>query len=271
MCLISNITNEKNGIVTVLEEKRHNLSDGDYVIFDDIQGMTELNKQKPQPVKIITPYSFSIGDTSNYHPYSNRGYFLQVKQPTTLHFNSFMELLTKYESDRILYEKINSDHGNSMTMHIAFQGLDEYRKNNNNQYPKYGNRKDAEEVLKYCKEIIKTQNNNSMVEINEDLIIRFAMQSKGEISPFSAAVGGVVGQEVLKACSNKYTPINQFFYLDCSETLPSEILDESILLYILLSSLLSFLCFILFVYLFYITPFLLFFLYFFFYLLLLFR
>lgn len=227
MCLISNITNEKNGIVTVLEEKRHNLTDGDYIIFDDIQGMTELNKQNPQPVKVINPYSFSISDTTNYHAYTNRGYFIQVKQPTTLHFHSLSELLLKNE----IWENVCCDNGNAITMHIAFQGLDEFIKVNN-RYPKYGNKKDAEEVLKYAKEI-KSKINFSL-EINEDLITRFALQSKGEISPFCAAVGGIASQEILKACSNKYTPINQFFYLDSSETLPNEILDESMYFILLL-------------------------------------
>lgn len=35
----------------------------------------------------------------------------------------------------------------------------------------------------------------------------------------SALIGGVVGQEVLTACSGKFMPIKQWFYFDASETL----------------------------------------------------
>ena len=35
----------------------------------------------------------------------------------------------------------------------------------------------------------------------------------------SALIGGVVGQEVLTACSGKFMPIKQWFYYDASETL----------------------------------------------------
>lgn len=217
MCLISNITNDKNGIVNVLEEKRHNLSDGDYVKFSDIQGMTELNDLPPQPIKVITPYSFSIGDTSNYHQYTNRGYVLEVKQPQKIHFDLLEKLLSSND-----YGMFNSDNGNSYTMHVGFQALDLFIKKNK-RFPNYGSEEDAKEVVENAKEIkLKLD-----VDIDENLIYRFALQSKGSISPFAALIGGIVGQEVLKACSNKYTPIHQFLYFDCSETLPDEELPES--------------------------------------------
>ena len=38
-----------------------------------------------------------------------------------------------------------------------------------------------------------------------------------------AAIGGIVGQEVLKACSGKFTPINGWFYFDAAETLPDSL------------------------------------------------
>ncbi len=34
-------------------------------------------------------------------------------------------------------------------------------------------------------------------------------------------IGGIVAQEVLKACSGKFTPIHQLFYFDALEALPS--------------------------------------------------
>lgn len=36
----------------------------------------------------------------------------------------------------------------------------------------------------------------------------------------TAFVGGFVAQEIVKAITQKFTPINQVFYYDASETLP---------------------------------------------------
>jgi len=35
-----NITKDKDGIVTVHEDKRHHFTDGDYVTFREVEGMT---------------------------------------------------------------------------------------------------------------------------------------------------------------------------------------------------------------------------------------
>jgi ubiquitin-activating enzyme E1 len=40
------------------------------------------------------------------------------------------------------------------------------------------------------------------------------------LSPINAVVGGFVAQEVLKACSGKFGPLNQHLYFDALEALP---------------------------------------------------
>lgn len=44
--------------------------------------------------------------------------------------------------------------------------------------------------------------------------------SAGDLNPMNAAIGGVVAQEVMKACSGKFHPIVQWLYLDAVECLP---------------------------------------------------
>jgi ubiquitin-activating enzyme E1 len=39
-------------VVTVHDESRHGLEDGDQVIFDEVAGMTELNSAKPVKVTV---------------------------------------------------------------------------------------------------------------------------------------------------------------------------------------------------------------------------
>lgn len=45
----------------------------------------------------------------------------------------------------------------------------------------------------------------------------FSKTCRGDISPMAAFMGGIVAQEVMKAISGKFTPIQQFFYFDCLE------------------------------------------------------
>jgi ubiquitin-activating enzyme E1 len=50
--LISFISNESNGIVTVLDEHRHDLEDGAFVTFQEVKGMSELNGKEFQ-IKVL--------------------------------------------------------------------------------------------------------------------------------------------------------------------------------------------------------------------------
>ena len=54
------------------------------------------------------------------------------------------------------------------------------------------------------------------------LIFETGMGSTGQLSPVAAAIGGIVGQEVLKACSAKFMPLKQWCYFDAIECLPDE-------------------------------------------------
>ena len=46
------------------------------------------------------------------------------------------------------------------------------------------------------------------------MLAHFASGSSAEINPMCAMFGGVVGQEVVKAISGKFTPISQWLYFD---------------------------------------------------------
>jgi hypothetical protein len=43
---------DERGVVTVLEDHRHGLEDGDFVAFSDIRGMTELNTSTSHRVNV---------------------------------------------------------------------------------------------------------------------------------------------------------------------------------------------------------------------------
>jgi ubiquitin-activating enzyme E1 len=54
------------------------------------------------------------------------------------------------------------------------------------------------------------------------LLKQLAVGASGLISPICALTGGILAQEVLKACSGKFMPIMQWFYFDATETLPED-------------------------------------------------
>lgn len=52
--LLAHVSSGNPGVVTVHEDSRHGLQDGDYVTFEEVQGMTELNvgHSEARPVKV---------------------------------------------------------------------------------------------------------------------------------------------------------------------------------------------------------------------------
>ena len=61
---IADISTASPGVVTVQEERRHEMEDGDMVTFSEVRGMTALNDRAPMSIKVTGPFSFTIGDTS---------------------------------------------------------------------------------------------------------------------------------------------------------------------------------------------------------------
>ena len=51
-------------------------------------------------------------------------------------------------------------------------------------------------------------------------LLQLATGADAILSPMAAIVGGIAGQEVVKACTGKFHPICQGFYFDAFECLP---------------------------------------------------
>jgi hypothetical protein len=43
---------------------------------------------------------------------------------------------------------------------------------------------------------------------------------KGSFAPMCAYIGGIVSQEIIKAITQKFSPIHQYQYFDCAELFP---------------------------------------------------
>lgn len=210
--MIANISRDTDGVVTCLDDNRHGFEDGDYVTFSEIQGMTELNDCSHIKIKVLGPYTFSIGDTSQYSEYIRGGVVTQVKMPKTLKFKPLKESL---ESPEFLITDF-AKWDNPSQLHVAFQALHKFQANSG-RLPKPWNIADADELVSIAK-TIKTD-----VELNATTLEWFSYVAAGDLCPMNAAIGGIVAQEVMKACSGKFHPIYQWLYFDAVECHPARV------------------------------------------------
>ena len=74
------IIQDKDGVLTVVESKRHDLEDGDVIKITEVEGMTELNGTEIK-VTVKTPFQLGIGDTSGFSRFVKGGHIQQVKVP----------------------------------------------------------------------------------------------------------------------------------------------------------------------------------------------
>ena len=185
--IIGGITYDTEGIVTMAEETRHGLETGDFITFHEVRGMTELNECPAIPVKVLGPYTFSIGDTSKMGPWQGGGVFEQVKQTRTFDFKSLQQSLANPEILISDFAKIDRQN----QLHAGMQALHKFREQHNG-FPRPRNSLDATELVALTKQILIDE------VVDEKLISELSFQAQGALSPMTTFIGGFVAQEVLK-------------------------------------------------------------------------
>ncbi|KAJ9576640.1 hypothetical protein L9F63_025464 [Diploptera punctata] len=218
--MIASISKEAEGVVTCLDDTRHGLEDGDYVTFSEVLGMTELNGCAPKKIKVLGPYTFSIGDTSDYTEYIRGGIVTQVKMPKVLHFKSLQESLNEPEFVLTDFSKFERP----PQIHLAYRALHKYIEQKG-ELPKPWNQDDADAFVSIAKSLSVSGGNDT--ELSTELLETFSKISAGNVAPLNATIGGIVAQEVMKACSGKFSPIYQWLYLDALECLPLDLTEVS--------------------------------------------
>lgn len=214
--LIQKISQGNPGVVVCSEDQKHGFQDGSKVIFSEVQGMTELNSLGPVEIHERGSYSFNIGDTSNFSKYERGGIVTEVKQPRTMHFKALSETLTLDPELLIINDFGKIDR--HKTLHLAFQALHEFVKNQN-RLPRSRSQSDADIILDTVKRLNKDV---KLEQLDEDLVKLFSFTAQGDLAPINAFIGGLAAQEVIKACSRKFTPLKQWFYFDSLECLPED-------------------------------------------------
>ena len=143
--MISEISKADPGVVKTLTGRRHGLEDGDYVRFSEVQGMTELNEFKDQVhrVRVLDPYSFSIGDTSAMSAYTGGGLATEVKNAQQVSFVDLATSLKQPEISLMDFAKME----NPVQILIALQAVHTFAEIHHT-FPRAWNEEDAAEVVK---------------------------------------------------------------------------------------------------------------------------
>lgn len=84
--------------------------------------MHELNGHTPIKIKVLGPYTFSIGDTSAFHEYIRGGIAKQIKMPSTVRFESLE--VQRLNPTYIVTDYAKFDYPDQL--HLAFDVLHEF-------------------------------------------------------------------------------------------------------------------------------------------------
>lgn len=205
---------DEEGLVSALDETRHGLEDGDYVTFTELQGMEALNNSEPRKVTVKGPYTFSIGSVDGLGQYSRGGIYTQVKMPKFIDFKPLSASILDPEYVMSDFAKFDRP----QQLHIGFQALHAFV-NSQGRLPRPHNEDDAVVLSASAKVFVEQKKLD--IDLDEKLLKELAYQAQGDLSPMAAFFGGLAAQEVLKAVSGKFTPVQQWLYFDSLESLPT--------------------------------------------------
>lgn len=76
------------------------------------------------------------------------------------------------------------------------------------RFPAPASKEDGDKLVALAKEI-NDKAESKIEDIDESVLRHLASGSSADLSPMAAMLGGVVGQEVVKACSGKFHPLFQ--------------------------------------------------------------
>jgi ubiquitin-activating enzyme E1 len=244
-------------VIKVLEDHgRHGLETGDVVTFSRLQGISHeiIDPSQEYTVNVTGPYTFEIqsrtGSVVTTHKDSGvadaigavqvnqQGYITQVKQPVTVSHTSYRAAVAQANPDLFMISDFAKfDH--PMVLHLGFRAVLQYIAENNGVYPIPGDTGAIAKVLDRAQQLDTNGDILHLSDSNEDnqeqrskvmkILSHLISGSRAILSPMCAAMGGIVGQEILKACSKKFTPISGFLYLDAIETLPDTVLSPDVL------------------------------------------
>eukprot|EP00286_Rhodomonas_abbreviata_P000509 CAMPEP_0181287918 /NCGR_PEP_ID=MMETSP1101-20121128/49_1 /TAXON_ID=46948 /ORGANISM="Rhodomonas abbreviata, Strain Caron Lab Isolate" /LENGTH=426 /DNA_ID=CAMNT_0023391993 /DNA_START=9 /DNA_END=1286 /DNA_ORIENTATION=- len=228
--IIAHISNSNPAVVTVPNDEQVEFGDGEWVTFKGVEGMSHINDMPPVKILETHMYNFKIdldtSDTTKFGTYkrdnlNTYGTVTEAKIAKTLDFKPLADNITNPDFSRdptgscgvTDFDKF----GRSEMLHCAFTALDQYREKTG-ELPPLQDAAAAEEVVKLAEEA--KQAAGIECEIDPKIVRALSRTARAVLAPMASIFGGIVGQEVAKAVSNKHHPVFQYVYLDMFEILP---------------------------------------------------
>lgn len=212
--LISQVTQEKAGVVTTIGMRMHNLEDGDKVQFAEVEGMSELN-EGTHTVKVLSPYKFSISDTRSFEAYTRNGSACQVLRRKEMDFKSLQEQLRT--PDLLITDYAKFDRPPQIW--LAIRAMHQFF-STHSRYPEPQNEEDAQDIERFAEQISSDDFPSFEGSVDKDVLKMFSFTCGGSLAPLCATLGGWTAQEVLKGLTGKFTPLLQVLCLDAMEVGP---------------------------------------------------
>uniref|UniRef100_A0A8C3PI45 Ubiquitin-activating enzyme E1 n=1 Tax=Calidris pygmaea TaxID=425635 RepID=A0A8C3PI45_9CHAR len=217
--IVQDISQGNPGVVTYVgteESYGHLFSDGDLVRFSGVEGMTELNDQEPIRVRALgEPPRLEICDTSSFSPYRCGGLVSQVRLPQERSY------VSPPSSPRCCHQGWDTaELPRSRSLHAAFWALHAFQRER-------GHLPRPRAPVSPCLAPVRSPWTPATLPgaqgpLDEDVVRAFASVSAGDLCPVAAITGAMAAQEVLKAITGKFLPLDQWLYFDALECLALE-------------------------------------------------
>lgn len=198
--ILTNIVNNE-----FISSEPHKLYVGDTICLKigEIDYIDEVEK-----IVDLTTFKIKTHKFDNQLLYNSS--FTQQKQPLTMNFKPLSLAITNPEFSTVMIE----DWDRQRLLHDWFVSVDKFVCIHQ-RYPNSWSSTDAAEILQTI------QCNN---EIQTSVTNLLSYTAKGKLVEIDSIIAPIVGQEVVKAASKKYTPVKQFMYIDGTNMIPNAIL-----------------------------------------------
>ncbi|KAL0599887.1 Ubiquitin-like modifier-activating enzyme 7 [Plecturocebus cupreus] len=218
---IQHISQGSPGILTLRKgANTHYFCDGDLVTFLGIEGMVELNDCAPRSIHVREDGSLEIGDTATFSQYLRGGAITEVKRPKTVRHKSLHTALLQPHVVAQNPQEVHRAH----CLHQAIRALHKFE-HLRGRPPQPWDPVDAETVVRLAQDLepLKWTEEEQLEQPLDEVLVRtVALSSAGVLSPMVAMLGAVAAQEVLKAISRTFMPLDQWLYFDALDCLPED-------------------------------------------------
>jgi ubiquitin-activating enzyme E1 len=199
--IIGFLSQEEKAIVSCVDGHDHGLSSGDKVRFINFTD-SELNDTVHE-IQFVNSSTFRINvDTTNMNAFK-AGEFIQIKDPKVLNFKKLSESI----NEPSYAECFTADFERQSKMMGFYRALNDF----------YSMPDEDFDIANFAKLVAKYAD-----KVDEELLKKFCHSLGGEICPVNSVMGGIVAQEVLKACSGKFSPVYQWMFFDAFDCLPDD-------------------------------------------------